>query len=184
LNSKLKRLAFRVLELESFESFLMFGSNLGDRYGFLKKGFDLVSHLPEVKLISASRIYETEPVEIIDQPLFLNIAARISTSLTPLELLAKLKEIETAVGRMARERWREREIDIDIIFYGDEKFETKELTIPHPRAHLRRFVLQPLNEIATDYVHPVLHKTVNQLLNECEDASATTRINEPSLLVS
>lgn len=157
----------------------MFGSNLGDRYGFLRNAFDSVSHFLEVKLLSNSGIYETEPVEVTEQPLFLNAAAGISTSLTPIELLRKLKETERAVGRIPRERWHEREIDIDIIFYGYETLETRDLTIPHPKAHLRRFVLQPMSEIASKYVHPVFHKTVSQLLRECMDKSAVIRVGEP-----
>jgi 2-amino-4-hydroxy-6-hydroxymethyldihydropteridine diphosphokinase len=172
----------RTFSLESVESFLLFGSNLGDRDGFLRKGFDMVSHLQESKIMTASGIYETEPVEVTDQPLFLNVAARISTSLTPVKLLAKLKEIEAMVGRIARGRWREREIDIDIIFYGKEELESNELTIPHPKAHLRRFVLQPLNEIAPDYVHPIFLKTVSRLLRECQDTSSVVRIGEPLFL--
>jgi 2-amino-4-hydroxy-6-hydroxymethyldihydropteridine diphosphokinase len=161
----------------------MFGSNLGDRYAFLRRAFDLMSQLTDVKLSAVSGIYETEPVEVADQPSFLNVAASISTSLTPFGLLRKLKEIESRVGRIDRGRWREREIDIDIIFYGDEEFETKELTIPHPKAHLRKFVLQALSEIAPDHIHPVFHKTVSQLLLECGDGSSFTRIEEPLLLL-
>jgi 2-amino-4-hydroxy-6-hydroxymethyldihydropteridine diphosphokinase len=162
----------------------MFGSNLGDRHGYLKKAFDSVSHLPDVKFLSASGIYETEPLEVTDQPLFLNSAAGISTSLTPVELLRKLKETEKVIGRIPRQRWHEREIDIDIIFYNNEKIDTKELIVPHPKAHLRRFVLQPLNEIAANYVHPVFHKTVNELLLECKDRSFVNRLDEPLLLAN
>ncbi len=160
----------------------MFGSNLGDRYGSLKQALDLVAQLDGVKLLSISGIYETEPVEVTDQPLFLNAAAGISTSLTPVELLRKLKETEKVIGRIPRERWHEREIDVDIIFYAYETIETQDLKIPHPKAHLRRFVLQPLSEIASNYVHPIFHKTVTQLLVECRDESAVTRVSNPLLM--
>lgn len=156
----------------------MFGSNLGDRYGFLKKGLEMVSHSRELEILTTSGIYETEPVEIADQPAYLNAAVRISTLFAPMDLLTKLKTIETSVGRIPRGRWLEREIDIDIIFYGDEKIESEELTIPHPRAHLRRFVLRPLSEIASNFVHPIFHKTVGQLLHECKDTSAVIRTNK------
>jgi len=141
---------------------------------------DMVAQLQDVKVINTSGIYETEPVEFVDQPLFLNMAAHISTPMTSLNLLRKLKQIETMIGRKPRERWREREIDIDIIFYGNEIIESEELTIPHPRAHLRRFVLQPMNEIAAHYVHPVFSKTVAQLLSECRDESRVTLISGPT----
>ena len=183
-SSKRRSPAIRTFPLESVKSFLMFGSNLGDRYGFLKKAFDSVSHLSKVKLLNNSGIYETEPVEVTEQPLFLNAAACVSTSLRPIELLRELKTIEETVGRIPRQRWHEREIDIDIIFYNNETMDTKELTIPHPKAHLRRFVLQPLNEIASSYVHPLFHKTVNQLLLECKDTSTVTRLDEPLLLAN
>ncbi len=176
--------AFRVFELQSVESILMFGTNLGDRYGFLRKAFDSVASLPRVRLLRTSGIYETEPVGVTEQPLFLNAAAGISTSFTPSELLRNLKEAEERIGRTRRERWHEREIDIDIIFYGEEIIQTDELTIPHPRAHLRRFVLQPVNEIAPTYVHPVFHKTVSQLLRECADNAAVTRIGEQQRLAN
>ncbi len=166
------------------ESFLVFGSNLGDRYGFIRKSFDSITHFPEIKLLGASGIYETEPVEVIDQPLFLNAAAHISTSLSPVELLTRLKEVEISLGRIERARWREREIDIDIIFFGNEIIESTELTIPHPRSHQRRFVLQPLNEIASSYIHPVFRKTVGQLLLECKDNSAVIRVEVPLSLVN
>ena len=181
LNLKPKRPVLKGFHLEGIESFLMFGSNLGDRYEFLRRGFDMVTNLSKVKLLRTSRIYETEPVGVTDQPRFLNNATCILTSLSPYELLGKIKEIEKEIGRLPRGRWREREIDIDIIFYGDEKIHTKELTLPHPEAHLRRFVLEPLNEIAPNYLHPVFRKTIHQLLLECEDNSSVAIVNEPLL---
>lgn len=183
MNLKLRRPALKSASMEDVECFLVFGSNLGDRGAFLRQAFDLMLQSNDMKLSTVSGVYETEPVEVSDQPSFLNVAASISTSLTPIGLLAKLKEIESRVGRIDRGRWREREIDIDIVFYGDEQLETKELTIPHPKAHLRRFVLQALNEIAPDYMHPVFHKTVKQLLSECGDRSSVTRVEEPLLLL-
>ena len=164
--------------MESVEAFLSLGSNLGDREGFLKRAIGFVSRLPGTMVEKVSGIYETEPVEVVDQPLFLNVAACILTSSKPVDLLRSLKEIEKTTGRVPRERWHEREIDIDIIFYGEEAMDTGELTVPHPKAHLRRFVLEPLNEIAPAYLHPVFHKTVGQLLKECADISAVNRLSD------
>ena len=162
------------------ESFLLLGSNLGDRLGYLKQGLDLLQNLRDTSLLKISAVYETDPVDFVDQPRFLNLAACIHTTLEPQELLRLIKSIERKIGRIHRERWREREIDIDIIFYGDYQINSDDLTIPHPRAHLRKFALQPLKEIAPDFQHPVANKTVKQLLDECTDNSGVIRLEELS----
>jgi len=157
------------------EVYLSLGSNLGDRVGFLKQGIDLISEIPKTKIQKISKVYEAEPVDYRNQPEFLNLVLSISTSAGPHEFLEILKEIEKKVGRKHREKWHEREIDIDIIFYGDKVISSKELVIPHPRMHLRKFVLSPLNEVAPNFVHPLEGKTVSQLLAECPD---TSRVNQ------
>jgi 2-amino-4-hydroxy-6-hydroxymethyldihydropteridine diphosphokinase len=166
------------------ESFLSLGSNLGDRLGYLMQAIDSISGIPGVNIRKVSSVYETEPVGVSEQPDFLNIAAAIKTEMEPLELLRNLKEIEKTIGRIHRERWREREIDIDIIFYGDRRISSVELTIPHASAHLRRFVLEPLAEIASNFRHPVTHQTVAQLLEACSDRSAVRRLHELARPVS
>lgn len=160
------------------DSFLSLGSNLGDRMGYLKGGIESIAAIPGITLEMNSNVYETDPVGVTDQPAFLNMAVKIVTSLEPAELLAELKSIENRLGRLHRERWREREIDIDIIFYGNSVVSSEQLTIPHERAHTRRFVLQPLADIAPDFEHPVLHKTVKELLVECADKSGVSRFRE------
>lgn len=139
--------------------------------GYLRRSVDSISALSGVEVRSKSAVYETEPVGIIDQPPFLNLAIGVVTNLPPGEFLNSLKRIEKTIGRVERPRWREREIDIDIIFYGNATMKSDSLTIPHQRAHLRRFVLEPLSEIAPAFEHPVLHKTVKELLFECGDNS-------------
>ncbi|MCL5267259.1 MAG: 2-amino-4-hydroxy-6-hydroxymethyldihydropteridine diphosphokinase [Bacteroidetes bacterium] len=167
---------------EETEAYLLLGSNIGDRIGYLKKSVSSISALSRSRRVELSAVYESEPVGYTDQPKFLNLAAVISTPINAHELLFRLKDIERTMGRIPRERWREREIDIDIIFYGGSQINTDDLTVPHPRAHLRRFVLLPLYEIAPGFIHPSFNKTVKQLLDECEDRSEVARFETLSVL--
>jgi 2-amino-4-hydroxy-6-hydroxymethyldihydropteridine diphosphokinase len=165
-----------VTQMERIEVYLSLGSNLGDRYLFLERGITLITTLEDVTVCRLSDIYETEAVDYVDQPKFLNIAASVMTSIRPQKFLQMLKEIEIKVGRINRGKWREREIDIDLIFYGDFVINSEAITIPHPRMHLRRFVLEPLNEIAPKFLHPTMRKTVHQLLLDCPDGSEVSRV--------
>lgn len=113
--------------------------------------------------------YETEPVGFKDQDWFLNSAAFGRSNIKPEDLIISLKEIEKKIGRSKNLRWREREIDIDIIIYGDIIIDSENLTIPHPRMHERNFVLIPSNEIAANLIDPRNKKSINLLLRECED---------------
>ena len=165
-------------QVKESEAFLSLGSNLGDRIGYLNKSLDSIAGLGGVTLLKKSHVYETDPVGVLDQPTFLNMAAGIVTSLGPEELLAALKNIEISMGRIHRDRWREREIDIDIVFYDGVSISSEKLTIPHERAHLRRFVLKPLSDIAPEFEHPILHETVAQLLSVCPDKSGVRRLQD------
>jgi len=142
--------------------YLGMGTNTGNRLENLLAAIDALS--PEVQVMRRSPIYQTPPWGYTDQPDFLNLVLEGTTSLAPLALLTHLKNVETRIGRTANFRWGPREIDIDILFYGQLVSEEEGLEIPHPRLHERAFVLVPLADLTTSLVHPKIHKTVAELL--------------------
>jgi 2-amino-4-hydroxy-6-hydroxymethyldihydropteridine diphosphokinase len=144
--------------------YLSLGSNLGDREGCLREA---ISRLGDLGVISqVSTFYETQPVEVRgDQPWFLNCALAMETELEAVAFLGRMLAVEQSMGRVRTEPKGPRTIDIDILFFGNDVLDTPELTVPHPAMHQRRFVLQPLAEIAPAFVHPVLKRTVQELLD-------------------
>ena len=147
-------------------AYLGLGSNLGDRTEHLKKALASLCRTGEVRKVSS--LYETEPLGVQDQPGFRNAVALLETTLTPRALLGELKRIEKELGRSPGGlRWGPRVIDVDILSYDDLIFTEEGLTIPHPEMERRRFVLEPLSEIAPGWVHPVSGKTVEVLLKKC-----------------
>jgi 2-amino-4-hydroxy-6-hydroxymethyldihydropteridine diphosphokinase len=141
------------------------GSNLGSREKTCLRALCLVSERAGV-LKKQSLMHETRPWGVEDQPAFINMAAEIETEAEPRRLLKILKQIEEELGREETYRWGPRTIDLDILFYDDLVLDTPDLTVPHPLLHEREFVLLPLAEIAPDKVHPVMKKTVRELLSE------------------
>jgi len=140
------------------------GSNLGDRAATLQSAIQQLWQLGTVTAVSS--FYETDPVGYLDQPQFLNAAALLETTLPPLELLESLLAIERAFGRhrSATVPKGPRTLDLDLLLYGDQVLDTPTLTLPHPAMHERRFVLAPLAEIAPHLRHPVLRRTMRELL--------------------
>jgi 2-amino-4-hydroxy-6-hydroxymethyldihydropteridine diphosphokinase len=160
------------------DAYVGLGSNLGDRAGNLLLGIRgmLEAGLEVVRL---SGIYETEPVETFQQPPFLNMVAELrgNTLPPPEQVMARLLRVEYALGRTREVAMSPRTIDLDLLLYRDEIRATQFLTLPHPRLHLRCFVLVPLAEMTPRLVHPKLEKTIAELLEKVEDTSAVRRWN-------
>jgi len=141
--------------------YLSLGSNLGDREGNLRTAIERLAALGEVTAVSS--FYETEPVEFARQPWFLNCAVALATEKMPKQFLTALMGIEKAMGRQRTQPKGPRVIDLDILLFGNSIVDTGGLTIPHPALHQRRFVLEPLAEIAPEQRHPVFKRTVREL---------------------
>lgn len=149
--------------------FLGIGTNKGNRERNISIALKLLSENKEIKIVKVSRMLKNPPQEGIRNGYFLNGAIKIKTTLTSLELLTFCKKIEKKLGRIISRRTKKKQsrtIDLDILFYENEKIKTKSLSIPHPMLHKRYFVLIPLLEIEPDYTHPVLNKTIKELYLE------------------
>ncbi|HPA12575.1 MAG TPA: 2-amino-4-hydroxy-6-hydroxymethyldihydropteridine diphosphokinase [Bacteroidales bacterium] len=159
------------------KSYLLLGSNLGDKNHNLLKARTLIQS-KEITLVRESAIYKTSPWGFDADEDFLNQVVEIATELDPMKLLNRLLEIEKQVGRKRKEiaGYQSRILDVDILFFGSQVINTPKIIIPHPRLHLRRFTLVPMNELAPDLMHPVLNKTIAQLLAECDDNMKVVRI--------
>ena len=149
--------------------FLALGSNIGNRQENINQAIRFLSK--EITDIKRAPIYESKAVGYEDQPDFLNTVISGYTDLSPEELLNFVKKVEKQTGRIKRFRWGPREIDIDIIFYGNLVIEKDNLIIPHPRIQERDFVLKPLCDLEPEFIHPVLKKTVLELLNNLKEKS-------------
>jgi 2-amino-4-hydroxy-6-hydroxymethyldihydropteridine diphosphokinase len=144
--------------------FIGLGSNIEPRIEYLRSAINGLRTIGDVLKISS--VYETSPVGGVPQPDYLNAVVELRTSLGPLELAGRLKTLETALGRAARPRWHEREIDLDLLFYDDLVMSSPELTLPHPEIPNRAFVLIPMADIDPKFVHPSFQRTVKDLKDE------------------
>lgn len=158
--------------------YVSLGSNLGDRLDYLARAARQLQS-DENKILYCSSVYVTEPLEMRQQPDFLNLVLAMETALPSQLLLQRMQSIENLLERKRVERFGPRTIDLDILFYGNEIIRTPSLEIPHPRLHLRRFVLVPLREIAPGLRHPELSLTVEELLERTPDRSRVERYCGP-----
>ena len=160
--------------------FIAFGSNQGDRQDFCDRAVALMGLLPQSTLTGVSSYYETEPIDVAhghDETWFYNGVVRLQTQLPPEHLLAICQETERSLGRDPGPRNASRPIDLDILFYGQRIIETPRLAVPHPRLHQRRFVLEPMTELAPDWIHPQYDQTMQALLHRLTDTHHVQKLD-------
>ena len=156
--------------------YLSLGSNIGDREENLRTA---IAKLAEVgNVVAVSSFYETEPVEVAAQPWFMNCAVKLDTEKMPRQLMAAILTLEQSMGRQRRQNKGPRTIDIDVLLFGSSVIELPSLTVPHSRMHQRRFVLEPLAEIAPDLRHPVFKRTIRELRDALPAGQAVKRVTE------
>lgn len=157
--------------------FVGLGSNLGDRSHNIRRALRLLDR-PEAQITQVSSLYETEPVGPRPQPDYVNAVCRVQTARSAEWIMAACLDVETQMGRVRNERWGARIIDLDLLFDGDRVVRSPGLILPHPRIVQRRFVLEPLCELAPDFRHPISGKTVRELLEQCQDKARVVRISD------
>jgi 2-amino-4-hydroxy-6-hydroxymethyldihydropteridine diphosphokinase len=162
--------------------YLSLGSNLDDRAANLNIAITGLAALGRVEAVSS--LYETEPVGFAAQPWFLNCAVKLSTEKMPKQLLSRVLDLERQMGRRRLEKKGPRIIDIDILLFGNSLIDTKELVVPHPAMHQRRFVLEPLIEIAPEVRHPVFKRTIRELRDALPPGQPVRRVENSSLRIN
>ncbi len=161
-------------------AYIGIGSNLGDKLSQCERAVSEILKVNNHKVLARSSLFKAQPVGYTPQDWFVNGVLKIETDLDPPELLRTLKTIESKLGRTETFRWGPRAIDLDILFFDDIEIDTEELQIPHPQIQNRQFVLIPLAEIDRSLVHPVLKKTIQQLLNDSKEDQGVEKIKIPN----
>lgn len=160
-------------------AYLALGANLGDRLATFRQARAALDEHAEIEVTGASAIFETEPVGgPAGQGAYLNAVLQVATTLAPQALLAACQEIELHFGRRREEHWGPRTLDIDLLLYGEAICGGPEIILPHPRLHLRRFVLAPLLELASDLRHPLLGQTIRELHAVLDDPAGVRRLDD------
>jgi 2-amino-4-hydroxy-6-hydroxymethyldihydropteridine diphosphokinase len=162
--------------MQRHHAYIGFGSNLGDRLENCRNAIGALAALPPCSLLKTSSFYETSPVGLVDQPAFINGVVLLETDEDAHWLLRQMLEIEKTFGRIRNLKWGPRSIDLDLLFFDDQIINTPELSVPHPSLHERRFVLEPLNEVAPDFRHPSLGKSVADLRNDLQDGEQRVEV--------
>ncbi|HEL2738460.1 TPA: 2-amino-4-hydroxy-6-hydroxymethyldihydropteridine diphosphokinase [Streptococcus suis] len=158
-------------------AYLSIGGNMGDRLAYLKAALDKLASHPGCQLGLVSNIYETPAWGKTDQADFLNLACQVYTDLSAQDFLSVCQKIEQELDRVRIEKWGQRTIDLDIIFWDDQVISEENLLVPHPYAHKRAFVLLPLADIARDFCHPILGQKVEELVRNLGDTSNIKKIS-------
>ena len=157
-------------------AYIGIGSNLGILEKNCTEAIEKISSTKDIKIVSRSSFYHTEPIGGVQQDWFVNSVIKIKTALSPMNLLSALLNIESTMGRTRKEKWGPRLIDLDLLFYGNLILGKKGLTLPHPEIQKRKFVLIPMSEIAESLVHPTLKKTIKTLLQESSDETVVKKL--------
>jgi len=157
-------------------AYIGIGSNLGTSGKNCVEAIEKISTNDHIKIISKSSFYKTAPIGDIEQDWFINSVIRVDTKLNPKELLLTLLNIESEMGRIRKEKWGPRLIDLDLLFYDKLILNQEGITLPHPEIQKRNFVLVPLNEISENLTHPILKKTVKTLLQESSDDTEVKKL--------
>ena len=162
-------------------AYIGIGSNIGNRLSHCRQAIGEIRQFPGSAVTAVSSFYDTEPLEMPDQDWFMNAVIALNTGFSPLELLDRCQTIEESLGRKRLIRYGPRTIDLDLLFYGQRVMKTDRLILPHPKLHQRRFVLTPLAEIAPDLLHPIIKKSMAELLNQVPDHHSVRRLPAPEV---